>query len=335
MITFECPSCQTKMQAAEEHVGMTVACPKCEAQTRVPSSAAISAGPSAGAGSANPDAITTPDNTVPGTRRDRDDDDRDDARRDRGGPGLGTGAAVGMGVGMIILIVVGVSVCAVLGVVGILVALLVPAFSKVREAAARTQTLNNMRQIGVAIHSHHDTFKFMPSQKMRSMQGNQPVELSWRVSVLPFLDQQQMFLQFDQNAGWDQGNNKQFLTRRPNVYENVTRPDADKTLTTFQYFTGPNTLFPEPTRQPRMADVTDGTSNTFLFAEAKDGVPWTKPADMVVTKDGPLPLPENQFLACMVDGSVRMVQRRRTDDNVLRLLIDPTDGRELPMGWGE
>jgi hypothetical protein len=86
--------------------------------------------------------------------------------------------------------------------------------------------------------------------------------------------------------------------------------------------------------RPRMPnDFPDGTSNTFLFAEAANAVPWSKPADMAVTPNGPLPLPADRFLASMADGSVRMIDRRRGNDQVLRMVIDPRDGQQLPMDW--
>jgi hypothetical protein len=80
-------------------------------------------------------------------------------------------------------------------------------------------------------------------------------------------------------------------------------------------------------------EIADGSSNTFLFAEAQTPVPWSKPADMAVTPNGPLPLPPDQFLAAMADGSVRMVNRRGVNDQTLRLVIDPRDGQRLPMDW--
>ena len=81
-----------------------------------------------------------------------------------------------------------------------------------------------------------------------------------------------------------------------------------------------------------MGNIPDGTSNTFLFAEAQTGVPWTKPADMAIGAGG-LPLPADRFLAAMADGSVRIIDRKKLDDRVLRMLIDPADGQQLPQDW--
>lgn len=336
MLVFECPSCKTKMQAAEEHAGKTTVCPSCGAKSAIPAPPggdAITADPDIVSSAApKPDAITTPDQARTGKkdRDDYDDDVRRPRRRDRGDAGAGTAAAVGMSVGMIVLIVVGIVGCVGIGVVGLLVALLVPAVSKVREAAARTQTMNNMKQVAIAFHAYHDANKKFPSQQFLSPQGMKHVDLSWRVTLLPYVEQQFLLQQIDQTNGWNQGNNPQFAHRRPKVYEHVLRPEVAQTETVFQVFAGPKTLFPTPQTNLRMVDVVDGTSNTFLFAEAQTPVPWLKPADMTMPDNGALPLPKDRFLAAMADGTVRQIDRGKTGDVVLRALIDPRDGAALP-----
>src|SRR5262249_53802274 len=110
MLVFDCPSCQTKMQAAEEHAGKTTVCPKCGARATPPATHAIRPdpvpAPPAPPPESEPGAITTPDQARSTRRRDRDDDDDDrrDVRR-RDGSSAAAGAAAGMGVGMVVLIV--------------------------------------------------------------------------------------------------------------------------------------------------------------------------------------------------------------------------------------
>jgi len=120
----------------------------------------------------------------------------------------------------------------------------------------------------------------------------------------------------------------------PMPYSHPADDGKDNTQTKFQYFTGPGTLFPSPLQKVALLDIKDGSSNTFLFAEAATPVPWSKPADMAVGF-GPLPLPEDKFIAAMADGSVRIVNRRSASDEVLRQIINPNDGKFGPPGWGD
>jgi len=72
----------------------------------------------------------------------------------------------------------------VIAIIAILIALLVPAVQKVRAAAARIQCLNNMKQIGLAMHSHHDALKRLPFSQLGS-----PTQRSWAPDLLPYLEQ--------------------------------------------------------------------------------------------------------------------------------------------------
>src|SRR5262249_13400311 len=102
-------------------------------------------------------------------------------------------------------------------------------------------------------------------------------------------------------------------------------------LTHYQYFTGPDTLFPD--NAPRkLSDIRDGSERTMMFAETEPPVIWMQPVDMAIRSDQPLPLPEHRFLAAMADGAVRMISRDRTSDTILQQLIHPNDQKPAP-GW--
>ena len=237
-----------------------------------------------------------------------------------------------MGIGMILLIVGGIAGCC-LCVPAILVGLLVPAVQKVREAAARAQTTNNARQIAIACISHQDANRHFPSPRMQPQLPMNPApELSWRVSILPFVEQGNMFNAFKRDQAWNSPNNQQFASNMPMLFGDASDVGkAGLSQTKFQYFTGPNTMFPDPLRKISAAEIKDGTSNTFLFAQAATPVQWSQPVDMTIG-DGALPLPDT-FIAAFCDGSVRPIDRRKVNDGVLRQVIDPNDGQPLPMGW--
>jgi prepilin-type N-terminal cleavage/methylation domain-containing protein len=78
----------------------------------------------------------------------------------------------------------------VIAIIAILIALLVPAVQKVREAAARTQCVNNLKQIGLALHGYHDAKKMLPPGcQSTTPPGTGFVGLSWHVQILPYIDQ--------------------------------------------------------------------------------------------------------------------------------------------------
>jgi hypothetical protein len=292
-------------------------------------------------------------------RRDDDEDDDEDDRRDdqsraSTGADVATAAgaaagAAGLGIGMILLIVGGVLTCCVCVPMGTMLAIILPAMQNVREAAeknqnrardaaANAQAVNNFKEVVLGQNAHHDVHNGLASPKAPpQMPGGRQPELSWRVSVLPFIGQQALFNQVRRDLDWDHPANQPFLKQQPTAYLNSKRQQVNQQPqeTFLQVFTGPNTLFPLPTSKPRLMEITDGTSNTFLFAEAQTAVPWTKPADMIVPVNGPLPLPNDRFIAAFADGSVRVINRATANDALLRLAIDPRDNQALPAGWGD
>jgi prepilin-type N-terminal cleavage/methylation domain-containing protein/prepilin-type processing-associated H-X9-DG protein len=102
----------------------------------------------------------------------------------------------------------------VIAIIAILIALLVPAVQKVREAAARTQCINNMKQMALAIHSYHDANKYYPPSALKSQIQDQSVStrshkaMYWSGLILPYIDQNPMWtgLQgFNAATNWTSG----------------------------------------------------------------------------------------------------------------------------------
>src|SRR5205823_3318504 len=79
----------------------------------------------------------------------------------------------------------------VIAIIAILIGLLLPAVQKVREAASRTKCQNNLKQIGLAIHNYHDANKLMPPSRLGAQYA------SWCVLVLPYLEQDALYRQWD------------------------------------------------------------------------------------------------------------------------------------------
>ena len=82
----------------------------------------------------------------------------------------------------------------VIAIIAILIGLLVPAVQKVRAAAARVQSVNNLKQMALACHSYHDEFKFLPYNGAgNNANGIDPTSGSWAYQILPWIEQQPMF----------------------------------------------------------------------------------------------------------------------------------------------
>src|SRR5262249_15340692 len=168
--------------------------------------------------------------------------------------------------------------------------------------------------------------------------------LSWRVAILPFVEEDALFRQFKLDEPWDGPNNIKLLNRMPKIYEPIGPQPKKEGHTYLQYVTGPGTAFPTPTSVAVIPNTfVDGTSNTILIVEAAEPVPWTKPADFTIdvtnVMQGNVPklgaLSANGFYAGICDGSVRFIERSRVSDGTIRLAFNPADGQPMPLDWSD
>jgi len=195
-----------------------------------------------------------------------------------------------------------------ISMLGILVGLLLPAVNSAREAGRRTQCMNNLRQIGLAMVNYMSTHNVFPPAATVSPDG-EPL-LSWRVLVLPYLDQQALYEKFKLDEPWDSPNNKPLVARMPGVFRCLDQPLTDTDKTIYQVLTGPGTLF-EMARWIKPNAVTDGFSNTLMVVESNEPIPWTQPGDLKFTPGTPIQgLGSGHpggFNATFADGAVRFL----------------------------
>lgn len=189
---------------------------------------------------------------------------------------------------------------------------------------------NNLKQIALAFHSYNDTFGWLPTDELSK--DKKPL-LSWRVQILPFIEQDHLYKQFKLDDPWDSEHNKKLIEQIPEIYVPV-RGHAEHGMTFYQTFGGKHGWMKPKASIP--ASFPDGTSNTFLVAEAAKPVVWTKPDDLefdgkTVPRLGGMF--DGKFHAAMGDGSVQRF-RKGLDAEVLKLLIDPADGQPLPRDIG-
>jgi prepilin-type processing-associated H-X9-DG protein len=210
------------------------------------------------------------------------------------------------------------------------------------QARLRRKAANNLKQIGLALHTYHDVHKRFPPVAICSPDGN-PL-LSWRVAILPYVEQDALFRQFRLTESWDSPHNIKLLAQMPRIYAPVGVKTKEAHATFLQGFIGmgldranetawglldPKRPFgPPPLQGRRIHEFQDGTFNTILVVEAGEAVPWSKPADIPYDAKKPLaPLGGNfkgGFHILFADGSVRFV--RQFDETTLRNMITPRDG---------
>jgi RNA polymerase sigma factor (sigma-70 family) len=212
-----------------------------------------------------------------------------------------------------------------------LVGMLVPAVQKVRVASKRVESSNHLKQIALAMHNYHDVNGHFPPQAICD-KGGKPV-LSWRVAILPYIEQDNLYKQFKLDEPWDSDHNKKLLAQMPLIYRPVSVRTKEKYETFYQAFAGKGSVF-EPGERIGIKDIPDGTSNTLMIVEAGDSVPWTKPEDLSFDPTKPLPKLGAEFpdifLAAFCDGSVREISKN-IDADKLRAMITRNGGEPVTL----
>ena len=211
---------------------------------------------------------------------------------------------------------------------------------QVRRSAESVTSSNNLKQIALAMMNFHDTYGFLPPPAICGKDGK-PL-LSWRVAILPFIEQQNLYMQFKLDEPWDSPNNKKWLESMPKIYKPVRGKTTQPYSTFYQVFVGPGAPFqvrgdgnpPFGARGLTLPQFADGTSNTLLVVESGEAVPWTKPDDIPFDEKKPVPPLGGDFgvgfHAALADGSVLFI-KKDIDQQLLKYLIMPNDGN--PIDW--
>jgi hypothetical protein len=205
-------------------------------------------------------------------------------------------------------------------------AFVLPAIHNAREAARRSQSVNNLKQIALAMHNYHSANNEFPSDVCDA--EGKPL-LSWRVRILPYLENQALYNEFHMDEPWDSEHNKPLSETVVAVFTAPSSKPVPAGHTFYQGFVG-NGAFFEACEGTSLAKITDGTSNTILCVEAGEAVPWTKPGDLPYDPEKPLPKLGGPgyaggFNAALADGSVRFI-KNSIAENVLRALITKNGG---------
>jgi prepilin-type N-terminal cleavage/methylation domain-containing protein/prepilin-type processing-associated H-X9-DG protein len=195
----------------------------------------------------------------------------------------------------------------VIAIIAILIGLLLPAVQKVREAAGRATCSNNLKQIGLALHNYENQSKgFPPSRTTGTLVGAPwfPRQHSWTAALLPYIEQNNVYKQYDYTVDWNHPNNYNAVRIQVALFNCPSFPNGLRTdssiaanpacgdysvINAIKIFVGVNCFGyigitdPDDPRlvgalirdkRTRITDIRDGTSNTIMVAEDTGRPTW-------------------------------------------------------------
>ena len=230
-----------------------------------------------------------------------------------------------------------------------------PAVAASQMASRRKMSVNNLKQIGLALANYQSEKECFPAPTLYGGTGGK-VPYSWRVAILPYLAQQDLYKQYNFEEPWDGPNNRKLLDKMPAVYGYPGPDGSPMSSSNPAYFvlTGDGTALSSTAGSkaaggfigpggtgvasalkpagPTLMDFTDGLSYTILVVEAKRDIPWTKPEDIPFDLNGALPelggFSPNGFNVTFADGSVRFISKS-IDRTVFKAFVTQAGGEAI------
>ena len=170
-----------------------------------------------------------------------------------------------------------IEVLVVLCIVVLLVAILLPATRSVGPAGWRAQCVNNLKQIGLALHNYEQAYGALPPAYTVDAKGR-PLH-SWRTLILPYLEQEPLYRTIDLSKPWNDPANAKALETPVPVYQCPESPGPGE-ATTYLAVVGPDGCL-APDKPRRLAEITGDHGSTLMVVEAGEinAVPWMAPTD--------------------------------------------------------
>ncbi|MFN0055831.1 MAG: DUF1559 domain-containing protein [Planctomycetales bacterium] len=198
------------------------------------------------------------------------------------------------------------------------------------QKARLAQSFNNLKQIGLAFHNFHDTFGRFPPAVVYGPDGK-PWH-SWRIFLLPYVEQAPLYNRYRWDEPWDGPNNSQLLSMMPPVYADPIHGENPDYFTHYSAVVGEGMAFGTEGMKfdgmqfprldqggKRIQDFTDGTSNSLIVGPVGPDrkIPWMKPEDVVVPNELPKLGAKGSFAAPYDDGKGAYGPFLRCDGSVV------------------
>lgn len=211
--------------------------------------------------------------------------------------------------------------------------------AKRKELADRMATSNRFKQVVLAAHTYHDVNNGLPTPYASPGWGNPPDvsaikledRLSWRVSILPYLEQGNISNRMNVNEAWNSPANLPWSNQPVPAYADLDTPADPDTRVRCFYDNG--AAFDTRTRT-RLIDITDGTTNTILYVQGGQKVTWSRFGEYKFDPARPLPAlgkPDaDGFWVVMGDAQVKWV-KKTVDEKVLKAAITKSGGETVTL----
>ena len=205
----------------------------------------------------------------------------------------------------------------------------------------KTDNLNNIRQIGLAMHNYESAYQRFPPASSNTSKGvpfqvnHPPIKHkhphSWRIAILPFIEQNELYRKYKFDEPWDSPHNSKVTAKMPDVFRHPSQ-SRDSRNSCYYLVVGDKTMFPPDGRKISFAQISDGTSNTIMVVESKRDVHWAKPEDIAYD---PKTLANQlggftpgEFSVAIADGSIRTLRNEAVfrKGSELSHLVEIADG---------
>ena len=204
-----------------------------------------------------------------------------------------------------------------------------------REEARKAYCCNNFMQIGLALLAYESANGAFPPA-VSTDKGGKPM-MSWRVAILPYLNEQALYQRYDPKQPWNSPRNRALGNTAVPYFRCPSDPGTIESPTETNYvrIVGKDTVAGAPNEQVTLSDITDGTSNTIMLVEISGlNINWEEPRDVTVEEfmgmvaKGRASNHPGGFQAAMADGSVHFISYGIAP-KTLRALLLRNDGQPI------